>query len=192
MSDYAVLIPLVTTEEGLSLLFEVRSENVSQPGEVCFPGGRVEGGETAAQTAVRETCEELGVRPDQIELIGELPPEISRNSRNVFPVAARLRIGSTEDLRLSEEEVAEVFLIPESWLRGNPPARYDLGVLTDDQLPAGLRRFMPNYDRYSRKYSTDYYEYNGHGIWGLTARILTHYLNCGIHTGDQASPRLES
>ena len=48
---YAVLIPLVRTESGDALLMEVRSEKVRQPGEVCFPGGRSECGETAIGTA---------------------------------------------------------------------------------------------------------------------------------------------
>jgi 8-oxo-dGTP pyrophosphatase MutT (NUDIX family) len=58
MADYAVLIPFVTTEEGKALLLEVRSQLVKQPGEICFPGGRVEAGETPVETAVRETCED--------------------------------------------------------------------------------------------------------------------------------------
>ena len=64
MTDrYAVLIPWVKKEDGDALLLEVRSEKVKQPGEVCFPGGRVEPGETTAEAAVRETCEELGLTP---------------------------------------------------------------------------------------------------------------------------------
>lgn len=60
MTGYSVLMPFVTTENGDALLLEIRSDNVKQPGEICFPGGRIESGETPAETAVRETCEELG------------------------------------------------------------------------------------------------------------------------------------
>ena len=55
----AVLIPLVEKEGQLHVLFELRSANVAQGGEVSFPGGHLEPGEDAAQAVVREACEEL-------------------------------------------------------------------------------------------------------------------------------------
>ena len=60
--SYAVLCPLVERPEGLHLLYEVRSAALHrQPGEVCFPGGQVEAGETPEQCALRETEEELSI-----------------------------------------------------------------------------------------------------------------------------------
>ena len=56
----AVCIPLIDTADGFDVLFEIRSSQIqSQPGDVCFPGGMVEPGETEAQAAVREMREEL-------------------------------------------------------------------------------------------------------------------------------------
>ena len=55
--EYAVLVPLVERPEGLSLLYEVRAHTLRrQPGEVCFPGGRIEGVESPEECALRETC----------------------------------------------------------------------------------------------------------------------------------------
>lgn len=60
--QYSVLVPLVEGEGGLSLLYEVRAGSLRrQPGEVCFPGGRLEGAESPEECALRETWEELGI-----------------------------------------------------------------------------------------------------------------------------------
>lgn len=170
---YAVLIPLVKTESGDALLLEVRSEKVRQPGEVCFPGGRSECGETATETAVRETCEELGLEPEDIEVITELDPLIMGDGRKIHPVEARLNIDRIDSLKLSEDEVSEVFLLPIDWLQDNPPVHYDLANTTDEDLPVKLLDYLSHYGSYREHGETDWLEYEGHGIWGLTARILT-------------------
>ena len=65
--SYAVLCPLVERPDGLHLLFEVRSAALHrQPGEVCFPGGRMEAGETPEQCALRETEEELAIPRQEV------------------------------------------------------------------------------------------------------------------------------
>ncbi len=177
MSKYAVLIPWVaigsaSTETQSALLLEVRSQKVRQPGEVCFPGGRMEQGETAAETAIRETCEELGVRADDIEIIKEMDPFVMSDGRTVSPVHAMLHITEIEKLRLSEDEVSEIFLLPVAWLSENEPVHFDLAHTEDDDLPEKLRGYLSHYSAYRRNGETDYYEYEGHGIWGLTARII--------------------
>ena len=172
MSDYAVLIPVVNTDGGDALLMEVRSQLVRQPGEVCFPGGRAEPGETASEAAVRETCEELGISPDAVEVLEEFEPLVMGDGRRVFPVKARLSIGDTRGLTLSEDEVEEVFLLPLAWLAENRPVHYDLSVTSDDELPDKLLGYLERYGDYRHKGETDYIEYKGYGIWGLTARIL--------------------
>lgn len=72
--DAAVLLPLVNTPQGVSVLFEVRAAKLGwQPGDVCFPGGRAEcSDESFAATAIRETCEELGLESSSIKIAGGL------------------------------------------------------------------------------------------------------------------------
>ena len=171
-AKYSILIPWVESDVGDALLLEVRSQLVRQPGEVCFPGGRAEPGESVIDAAVRETCEELGIGPDAIEVISELEPLTMGDGRLVYPVSARLHIKYLERLELSEDEVAEVFLLPAKWLKENPPAHYDLASTPDEDLPEKLRAYLANYGEYRKTGRTDYLEYEGHGIWGLTARII--------------------
>ena len=169
----AVCIALVRGEEEYEILFEVRSRKIlAQPGDICLPGGAIEVGESPEQTAIRETCEELGIGPDDIEVISELEPLIMGDGREVYPVSARLHIKDIESLALSEDEVTEVFLLPIKWLQENPPVHYDLAATTDDELPEKLLGFLKHYGEYRKTGHTDYLEYDGHGIWGLTARII--------------------
>lgn len=198
MADYAVLIPFVTTEEGKALLLEVRSQLVKQPGEICFPGGRVEAGETPVETAVRETCEELGLKPEDIEVISEpeIETEMMADGRRVFSVKAHIKCLSNssagsheigpydheshelgEALSLNKSEVADVFLLPVSWIEDHEPEYYVLGQAADEELPEILRGYLSNYGEFRRRGETYYWEYEGRGIWGLTARIINRILH---------------
>ena len=66
--EYAVLVPLIEKDGEAALLLEVRSKDIRQPGDVCFPGGRVEEGESFQETALRETEEEIGISALDIEV----------------------------------------------------------------------------------------------------------------------------
>lgn len=176
-SEYAVLIPIVRTEEGDLLLMEVRSDNVKQPGEVCFPGGRKEPGETPDQTAVRETCEELCLQPGDIYLCSEPVPGVMGDGRKVWSVRGRIDADSLSRLTVSGDEVASVFLLPVSWLANNPPVLYDLAEMNERDLPDKLRNYLSGYEKFRKSGKTYYWEYEGHGIWGLTAGMINGLIN---------------
>ena len=156
MSEYAVLIPWVKTEYGDALLLEVRSDKVRQPGEICFPGGRIEDGESPLEAAIRETTEELGITSDRIRICPEPVIEVMGDGRVVYSVEAVLDIGVASSdageafpdcggLSISYDEVADVFLVPRKWLEENPPVFYDLSVTEDEDLPAELARYLARY-----------------------------------------------
>ncbi len=171
----AVLIPVVRDKDGPALLMEVRSLNVRQPGEVCFPGGHTEAGESCVDAALRETYEELGIRPSSVNVLQTMEPELHMEKRYVYPVLAEIDPFEPEKLLLRQEEVSGVFTMPFSWLLSHEPAVYDISDPESGKLPVILRRYLRNYNR--GPYTTYYLEYERYGIWGLTARYLVRFRN---------------
>lgn len=86
----AVLIPLLETPDGVQIVLEQRSPKLKhQPRDICLPGGAIEAGETPRQAAVREACEELLLRPEQIQVFG-LMDVLHTNTLMLYPYAAKL------------------------------------------------------------------------------------------------------
>ena len=170
----AVLIPIVLDKDEPALLMEVRSLNVLQPGEVCFPGGHIETGENCVDAALRETYEELGILPSSVNVLQRMEPEWHKEKMFVYPVLAEIDSFEPERLLLRQEEVSEVFTIPFAWLLSHEPAVYDLSDPESETLPVVLRKYLRNYKRGSNT-TTFYWAYEQYGIWGLTARLLVRF-----------------
>ena len=169
----AILIPIVRDKDGPALLMEVRSLNVWQPGEICFPGGHIEAGENCIDTALRETYEELGIRTSSIHVLQRMEPEWHLEKMFVYPVLAEIDPFEPERLLLRQEEVSEVFTMPFAWLLSHEPAVYDISDPESEELPVILRQYLKNYKR--RNNTTYYWAYKQYGIWGLTARFLVRF-----------------
>lgn len=150
----AVLIPLVVRDEGLSVLLTRRAEHLKHhPGQICFPGGRIEeSDESPVMAAMRETEEEVGLPADRLEVLGALPEYFSRTGFRVTPVVALVH--PPFELQLDALEVAESFEVPFSFLMDSSNH-----LLLDTEYQGQPRRVysMP---------------YEGRNIWGTTAAIL--------------------
>ena len=107
----AVLAPLVETPDP-SLIFTVRSDALSRhPGEISFPGGLVDEGETAGDAALREAFEEIGLDPTLPRVVGALPPVHTYVSAIlVIPFVGVL--ASPPDLFAAEAEIKEILRVP--------------------------------------------------------------------------------
>lgn len=117
----AVLLPLVYLEEQWQLLYHVRSETISQGGEVAFPGGRVESLDlNVFETAIRETCEELGIKKEQITIIGNMGTLMTPTGITIDAIVGVIDISSIEVLN-PNEEVAKVFIVPLKHLINQEP-----------------------------------------------------------------------
>ena len=108
----AVLIPLVGRPEGIRVLFNQRTAHLdAHAGQICFPGGRVEPGDSSREeTALRETEEEIGLARGAIELLGSLPDHEMPSGFCITPVVGWIE--PPFSLTLDPFEVASAFEVP--------------------------------------------------------------------------------
>jgi len=151
----AVLIPLVhNSDNQWDVIFTRRAQHLKHhPGQISFPGGGYELQDNdLAATAIRETEEEIGITPQEIELVGRLPQQQTISQYNVTPFVGI--VAPNYDLTIDHNEVAEVFTAP-------------LDYVTDQT------NLLKKTDTFNGQ-QIDYYviQYKHYNIWGATARIL--------------------
>ena len=169
---YALTLPLIYKNNQWYLLLEVRAAGLRrQPGEICFPGGRIELGESPESAATRETMEELLVSESDVCMIEPLDVFVSPFDLIIYPYLAELK---NYQGTFSRTEVDEVFEVPVAWFRDNPPKTYKNTVITQppedfpyDQVPGGRR-----YPWHHGSYEVVFFQWQTYTIWGLTAAIL--------------------
>jgi len=178
----AVLLPLVNEGGSDYVLFEVRSKDLNrQPGEICFPGGKVENGERPDPlvAAVRETCEELGITGREIEVLGPLDIMVTPLGAMVYPFVGRVNISH---LRPNPREVERVFLVPIDFFLETPPFVTYVEVATRYDRDFPLEKVPPIYKegwQVRTSYPMYFYQYEDYFIWGLTCRIMYNFLGIG-------------
>lgn len=155
----AVLVPLFLKDDEIHVLFTKRTSQLTHhSGEISFPGGRGEPEDVnSAATALRETWEEIGIRPEHVEVLGELDDVRSLHNYRVTPVVGIFPSGY--ELTVNDAEIERIIEVPLSHF-GKP------GVYrTEDWQWQGQRRAM------------HFYMHGTDEIWGLTARILKQFLD---------------
>lgn len=170
--QYAVLIPIIDVSGVTYLLFEKRSSKLRrQPGEICFPGGKLEAGESLQECAVRETVEELKVLPQQIELIGPGDIYVSPFNLMIHPFVGVIK---NYQNTFSADEVEEIITIPLEFFRTQPPESFESKLISEpsqdfpyEWIPGGAK-----YPWAKGTYEILFYKYNDWIIWGMTAQIV--------------------
>jgi coenzyme A diphosphatase NUDT7 len=170
---FAVFVPIVDLDGSPALLFEKRAESLrQQPGEICFPGGRVEAEESSEECAVRETKEELLVSDNDIEIYGPGDLFVSPFNFVIHPFIGRL---TGYDGRFNTDEVAETFFVPIDYFRTNEPERHYCPVISAPKGDFPFAR-IPGGKRYKWHIGSQevlFYQYDdAHLIWGITAQIV--------------------
>lgn len=173
----AVLIPLVQVEGNTHILFEIRSSHLKrQPGEICFPGGKVEEGDSSEEeTALRETGEELGLGLHDIELIDGLGILIPPYSSSIYSFVGKIK--DYEKIN-PNEEVSEVFTVPLHFLLNYEPEIHYIrvNIHPEDDFPFDLIPDGREYKWRNVRLPEFFYRYEDKIIWGLTARILHEFI----------------
>lgn len=158
----AVLVPVVNTDDGPSIVLTKRASHLkNHRGEISFPGGRVEEAESAHGAALRETEEEIGLLPHNVEIVGQLDPLTTFVSNSVImPFVASVH--TLNELVPNGDEVARIMVVPIAelvrpdtyWNEWWPTARGDLNI--------------------------HFFALDDETIWGATARILRQFIDVAI------------
>ncbi|MCK0168763.1 CoA pyrophosphatase [Jannaschia sp. S6380] len=152
LRDAAVLVPILEGADGLRLLLTKRSSRLRHhPGQIAFPGGKIDRGEGPVEAALREASEEVGLPGDGARVLGVLPAHETVTGYTVTPILAHI---APFDPVPEPGEVEEVFAVPL------------VHVLDPSRFAVEARRWRGEWRRY---YVVPYGPYY---IWGATARIL--------------------
>jgi 8-oxo-dGTP pyrophosphatase MutT (NUDIX family) len=157
-SHAAVLVPLFRKGDVCHLLFTKRSDQVKyHKGEISFPGGVVDEADSELErTALREAFEEIGLKEKDVQIIGVLDDIVTITEFIVTPIVGLFPY--PYPFKVSEVEIAELIEVPLASL-------LDEDCFSEREIIRGTRKEVV--------YA---YQYEGHTIWGATARILKQFL----------------
>jgi 8-oxo-dGTP pyrophosphatase MutT (NUDIX family) len=149
----AVLVPVVLGAEPSVLLTKRTSHLTKHAGQISFPGGRIDPGDSGPEAAaLREAAEEIGLDSGSVEVLGRLTDHVTGTGYRITPVLAVVPPGLT--YRLSPDEVEAIFELP-------------MRVVMDPDAPRRQRQHVRGV---WREYWV--WPHPDHFIWGATAAIL--------------------
>ncbi len=174
----AVMLPLVQLDGKTHVLFEVRSQKLkAQPGEICFPGGKIDRSDINEETAARrELCEELGLSQQDVKTIAALDYLVTPFRGIIYPFVGEI-LNPTK-MNPNKEEVDDIFTVPLSYLLNTEPECYQMNyqIVPEKKFPFHLIKNQKRYQERIGKMPQYFYFYETYVIWGITAKILHHFL----------------
>lgn len=173
----SVVVPIIYIDGICNFIFEVRSSSLKhQPGEVSFPGGKIEFGEKAEDAAIREFCEEIMCSSDKLRIISEIDTYLSPSRALIHCFLAE--VDSSINLNIKNCEVESVFCVPLKYFIETEPEKYTnrLAVVPDEEFPYNRMNISESYKWGSPSYPVYFYEYEDKLIWGITANIARNFV----------------
>lgn len=155
----SVLVLLFPNEDGkIELTLTLRTSDINHGGQISFPGGGAEEGESVNETALRETHEEIGINPEDVTIVGRLSDLYVNHSNNrVTPVVGFIE--ERPQFTLNPNEVEELFTV-------------EL-----DSLLKKKNLTVENWDLQTHKYRVPYWDVHHVPLWGATAMMLRELLD---------------
>ncbi len=159
-SPAAVLILVCDREGEPHVVFTERTTHVEHhKGQISFPGGACDDSDDCLETtALRETFEEIGVQPEHVRIVGQLDDMVTISNFRVTPYVGMLTTQSEYSYTISDHEVAQVVEVPLAYL------------MDERNMELEVR------DHQGRQVLVPAFSYNGHRIWGATARMLHQFI----------------
>ncbi|VEJ34811.1 putative NUDIX hydrolase [Aedoeadaptatus ivorii] len=175
---FAVLVALAEVDGEAHVIFEKRSILLkNHTGEVSLPGGKIEAGETPKEAAIRETVEELRIREEQIEILGEADYLVLRTGKAVHCFIGILHDVVIDEIEPEPMEVAYVFSVPlKIFLEQEPEAHIiEFKKDKDEGFPYELipkTTVAPFRNVQDRIYFYKEAREKEQIVWGMTAKIM--------------------
>ena len=173
---FAVLIPLIRQNQRVYVLFEQRASKLkktAQPGDICFPGGRIEAEETKVEAALRETEEEIGIPAENIRVLGQFDTVHGYSGYSIYTFVGEVQYEDYQVRKLNSDEVAETFLVPLDFFMENEPYVFTADIAEDvSEFPYELYGVSEDYFWGKSSVEMPLYKYEGRNIWGITGRII--------------------
>lgn len=183
----AVLVPLIHINNEYHLLFQKRAAQISQGSEICFPGGKYDKNKDKnfKHTAIRESCEELGIDKKKIKVKGSFGTIVAAMGAAIEPFLAIFKIKDIAELTPNKDEVERIFTLPLSYFKKENVLKYKVKLnihssYIDDNgkevvlLPVKELGLPERYEKPwgGKNYNVYLYNTPEGVIWGLTAEII--------------------
>ena len=183
----AVLVLLIFLDGEYHFIFQKRSSQIRQGGDVCFPGGQIDPQKdrNSEETAIRETIEELGIPKDKLSIVGKLDTVVAAMGAIVDAFVAIADLKGLEEIKINPKEVEYVFTVPVSYFEKYEPKEYQTIVRVhpsyiDEEgkeviLFPAKELGLP--ERYTKPWGEAInkmlvYQVQNETIWGITAKFI--------------------
>lgn len=157
----SVLVPIALYERKPSLIFVLRSKDTKHhSGQIGFPGGIIEKGDLSPlSAALREAEEEIGIKSDSVEIVGELAPTETVTGFLIIPYVGLIR--KKVEFKKDPKEIQDIFVIPLERFADGPDGFLEFWVM-------------------GRKFFVCSFLFNNFVVWGATARIILNLFDRGF------------